>query len=92
MDYKGNPKIREIMQHTDEIIDAGWKALRLARQKQGVHLTEKEIFFSGAGYLFDAIIHAMSPESEPTPEDMELMTKLHAELTKFHEGFNRKFQ
>lgn len=90
MSFGQDPKIRAMVQGVDEIVDAGWKALVLARRLKQVHLSEKEIFFSGASYLFDAILHAISPDRDPTIEDMQIMEKLHIELEKFNTGFNTK--
>lgn len=82
--------ILQAMRTTDEPIALGWDILRKARAQSRAHLTEKEIFIAGAGFLFDALVHAFSDGKEPSPEDLVVATKVHNELMAFHEHFNRK--
>ena len=90
MTFKPDPAIRQMVLGVDEVIDAGWKALLAARRIKQVHLSEKEIFFCGASFIFDAIMHAISPDKDPTTEDLAIMAKVHEELEKFNAGFNTK--
>lgn len=84
--------VREVMQATETPLELGWNILRKERQRQGVHLTDKELFLAGAGYLFDAMVYMLDPAKEPTDQDMALMQKIHDELSKFNEHFNTKFK
>lgn len=88
--FEQDPRILKMVQNSTEVINDGWKALSAARRTSGVYLAEKEIFFAGASFLFDAVMHAMSPDKEPTEADLAVMDKLHRELQQFNSGFNSK--
>lgn len=84
--------VRQILKETDTPIAVGWDVLNKARKAQHVHLTDKEIFLAGAGYMFDALVHALDPrKEEATEEDLALVTKMHEELCQFQTHFNKKF-
>lgn len=91
-DPKFNAAVRGAMLAASEPIALGWDLLRKERTATGIHITEKEIFLSGAGYMFDAIIHSLTEGAEPNPVDLHLMEKFHAELSMFHEHFNKKLR
>lgn len=90
MPFNYDPSIRRMVHGVEEVIDTGWKALVHARRVKAVHISEKEIFFSGAAFIFDAILHGIGSDRDPTPEDIAVMEKVHAELVKFNTGFNVK--
>lgn len=85
-------KIRFMMRMAEEPLAMGWEALRKARADTHAHLTDKELFFAGAGYIFDAIVRGMTPGDQPTEQDMQMLEKIHKELATFHVHFNRKLQ
>lgn len=82
--------VRANMQATSTPVALGWEILRKARVVSGAHLTEKELFMAGAGYIFDAMAHYLSSDSEPTADDIEFLEKIHSELKLFHAHFNSK--
>lgn len=84
--------IRQVLQTRESPLDFGWDLLNKERRRQHVHLTDKELFLAGAGFLFDAIIHALDPADEPTEQDLAMLTKIHDELMRFHKHFNTKFK
>lgn len=84
------PEMRKMVREVDEIIAMGWLILRRLRQQSGAHLTDKELFFAGASYLFDALMAFLDKDFEPTEDDLMLMAKLADELTKFTAHFNSK--
>lgn len=90
MSFNQDPSIRRMVHGVEDVIEEGWKALLTARKIKHVHLSEKEIFFSGASFLFDAIIHSVGIDREPTAEDFAIIAKLHKELERFNTGFNAK--
>lgn len=92
MNERMSESIRKIIQESEEPLALGWSVLRKARNANHAHLTEKEIFMAGAGFLFDALIHAFVKDEEPTAEDLALITKFHQELTEFHHHFNLKLK
>lgn len=84
--------VRAHMEATSTPVELGWEILRKAKASSNAHFTDKELFMAGAGYMFDAIITAMTPGDEPTEQDLALLSKFHAELLVFHEHFNRKLK
>ena len=43
----------------------------------------KRAFYAGATSILDAIMKSLSPDAEPTEEDMDYMNSLHLELVEF---------
>lgn len=84
--------VRQAIARTETPLALGWDVLRKARRDSGAHLTDKELFFAGAGYLFDAIAHSLTSGDEPTEEDIQLLAKIHKELFEFHVHFNTKLE
>lgn len=84
--------IRSKFEGVDDVIELGWNTLNSFRRRQHVHITDKELFFAGAGFLFDAIVTAMTKDREPTPADLELCSKIQYELVQFNQHFNLKFK
>ena len=82
---------RAVMQQTDCIVEEGWKILRHLRNVRKVHIHDKEYFFAGAAYMFDAMLSAsLSEGTEANETDMEILNKLSAELRRFNDQFNQK--
>lgn len=82
---------RQVLQQVDNPVDEGWKILRHLRNVRNVHIHDKEYFFAGAAYMFDAMLSAsMSKGSEPTEGDMHILEKISAELRRFNDQFNQK--
>lgn len=88
--FTPDPRMRALLQNHDTIVEIGWRNLLTARRQSGVFLSEKEIFFAGASFLFEAVISALDPDIEPTENDTAVMTKLYQELQAFNAGFNAK--
>jgi len=42
-------------------------------------------FYAGASSLLTLIMEGLTPDEEPTNEDLHMMTNLHTELTDFHD-------
>lgn len=80
---------RQVLQQTDNIVDEGWKILRHLRNVRHAHINDKEYFFAGAAYMFDAML-TTALNDEPTEADMEIMNKISAELRRFNDQFNQK--
>lgn len=87
-----NPQLRTLLHSTEEVIELGWNMLAKARKQANVHVSDKELFFSGAGFLFEAVMNAMMPGTEPTEKDLEVCAKIHQEILKFNQHFNLKFR
>lgn len=90
MEFQRDKLVRDMLLNTEEIVAAGYKSLRHARNQRGVYISEKEMFFAGAAFMLDAIFNAMSPGEEPQQEDLDVLTKLHKEMETFNAGFNHK--
>lgn len=88
--FPTDPKIQKLVRECDEVVDAGWDALRKTRKATGIYLNDKEIFFAGAAFLFDAVMNSVSADTEPTAADLLIMDKLHRELQCFNAEFNFK--
>lgn len=86
--------VRKVLLTAEAPLNLGWDLLRRERTRQHVHLTDKELFLAGAGFLFDAIVYMLDPVKgqEPTAQDLAMISKIHDELMRFHEHFNSKFK
>jgi hypothetical protein len=72
-------------------VEKGWEILRLLRKTKHIHIQDKEYFFAGASYMFDAILSTTaSGSSEPTASDLEILDKISIELRRFNDQFNAK--
>lgn len=80
---------RQVLQQVDSPIDEGWKILRHLRNVRKVHIHDKEYFFAGAAYMFDAMLSTAMNE-EPTEADMQILDKISIELRRFNDQFNQK--
>ena len=82
---------RKVLTETDLIIEEGWKILRHLRNSKQVHIHDKEYFFAGAAYMFDAMLStSMSKGPEATEADMAILDKISVELRRFNDQFNAK--
>lgn len=82
---------RKVLVETDLIVEEGWNILRHLRKSKNVHIHDKEYFFAGAAYMFDAVLSAsMSKGSEPTETDLQILDKISVELRRFNNQFNAK--
>ena len=80
-------RLTEQLTDDGKIIEAGWVALRkicLPEDCPESQLTEMRFaFLAGAQHLFASIITMLSPEAEPTEQDMRRMTLIYQELEVF---------
>ena len=87
-----DPHMRKLVMETDAIVEAGWWILRDIRHAKDCDVSDKEYFFAGAAFLFDAMLYSFGPGKKPTEEDMEIISKLHNELLIFNNNFNLKIK
>ena len=80
---------RQVLQQVDNPVDEGWKILRHLRNVRNVHIHDKEYFFAGAAYMFDAML-STALNDEPTESDMQILDKISVELRRFNDQFNQK--
>jgi hypothetical protein len=70
-----------------ELIEAGWIGLTVALKLQETSPTQqremRQAFFAGALHVFTSIMAFLEPGQEPTEKDMDRMTQLSEELTRF---------
>lgn len=70
-----------------KLIEAGWQGLRILTVPEGapkVQLKEmRQAFFAGAQHLLASMMTLLDPDAEPTEQDMERMSLIHAELEQF---------
>lgn len=92
-DSQINADLRRLLYSSEEVIALGWTALQKARKSapRTVHLSDKELYFAGAAFLFEAIMRVMTEEREPTTEDLVVCSKIQTEIVKFNSHFNLKF-
>lgn len=85
------PLARRVLQQTDLVVEEGWNILRLLRKEKQIHLHDKEYFFAGAAYMFDAMLSASaSAGAEAAKDDLQILDKISAELRRFNDQFNQK--
>lgn len=71
-------------------VKVGFNVLEDEALKRGVSLSQEEIFFAGAGYLFALTFMMLEEGQEPTDQDMELITQLYSELEEFDQKLRLK--
>lgn len=80
-------KLSESLADSGQIIEGGWAGFCLAVIPQGVSQIQidemRKAFFAGAQHLFASIMCILEPGAEPTDKDMNRMSQIHEELSKF---------
>lgn len=75
-------------------IEQGWKSYRelvVPDDASDVQIREtRQAFYAGAAILFQALMVALDPGTEPTADDMQRMADLQAELDAFGQELDCK--
>lgn len=79
-----------------KLIEAGWQSLRILtvpERAPAVQLKEmRQAFFAGAQHLLASMMTLLDPDAEPTEQDMERMSLIHAELEQFIEQLHAQIR
>lgn len=68
-------------------IEQAWRdfsSAAIARDAPPIQLAEmRKAFYAGAAMIFEAIVHGLDPEREPTEADMQRMNRISAAVEHF---------
>jgi hypothetical protein len=89
-------KITRELEDEGRQVEAGWQVFRVLTMRHCTSIVEldkaREAFFAGAQHLFASILEGCSePDADDRTDELKRMDKISAELDRFVEQFDRKY-